>query len=42
MKAPGTAFFGPVVRFLARPGWMPARARKIALNAVSWLWGHTL
>jgi hypothetical protein len=35
---PSRLFLGPLVRFFSREGVLPVRARKIALNAIAWLY----
>jgi len=39
MNSPESRLFGPLVRYLARPGPLPLPARKAALSLVCWLWG---
>jgi hypothetical protein len=35
---PARLFLGPLVRFFSREGVLPVRVRKIALNAIAWLY----
>jgi hypothetical protein len=42
MNHPVIRLFGPLVRYLARPGPLPSPVRRAALRAISWLYSLVL